>query len=60
MYKKHIKSQGVFKKIFLLKTYLAIQIWDSFQRLQHPRKKDYKISLIYFLVTKISKSKLKI
>ena len=33
---------------------------DSLQRLQHGRKKDYKISLIYFLGTKISKQKLKI
>ena len=35
-------------------------VWDSFQRLQHGRKKDYKISFIYFLVTKISKCNLKI
>ena len=34
-------------------------MWDSFQKLKHGRKKDYKI-LIYVLVTKISKCKLKI
>ena len=45
---------------FLKKSYLVIQIWGSLQRLQHGRKKDYKISLIYVLVTKISKCKLKI
>ena len=44
----------------LFKSYLAIHIWDSFQSLQHGRKKDYKILLIYFLVIKISKCKLKI
>ena len=55
-----VKSEGVLKFYFLFKSYLAIQIWDSFQRLQHGRKKNYKISLIYFLVTKISICKLKL
>ena len=45
--------------IFNLYSYLTIQICDIFQRLQHGGK-DYKISAIYFLVTKISKCKLKI
>ena len=46
------------KFIFLFRSNLAIQIWDSFQ--QHRRKKYYKLPLIYSLVTKISKCKLKI
>ena len=55
LHKEDVKSEGVYKFYFLFKCYLAIQIWDSNQRLQHGRKKDYKIPLIYFLVTKISK-----
>ena len=49
-----------YRNIFLFKSYLAIQIWESFQRIQHGKKKGYKISLIYFLVTQFSKCKLKI
>ena len=46
---------------FFFKSYFTIQIWNSFERLgKHGRKEDYKISLTYFLVTKISKCKLKI
>ena len=60
LYKEDVKSEGVQKFYFLFKSYLATQIWDSFQRPQHWRKKDYKISLTYFIVTKISKSILKI
>ena len=40
---------------FFFKSYFTIQIWNSFERLgKHGRKEDYKISLTYFLVTKIS------
>ena len=46
------------KIIFLFRSNLAIQIWDSFQ--QHRRKKDYNLPLICYLLTKISKCKLKI
>ena len=60
LYKEDVKSKGVYKFHFLFESYLATQIWDSCQWLQHWRKKDYKISLIYCIVTKISKSMLKI
>ena len=46
LFKQDSKSEGVYKFYFLFKSYLAIKIWDSFQRLQHGRKKNYKISLI--------------
>ena len=48
-------DEEVISDYFLFSSYLVIQFWYSFQRLQHGRSKDYIIPLIYFSVTKISK-----
>ena len=43
---------------FLFKSYLSIQFWGSFKRLQYGGSRDHKMSFIYVLVTKISERKL--
>ena len=42
-------------EISFFKFYLTIQYWDSFQKSQHARNKDYKMLFIYFLVTDLKK-----